>query len=509
MLKVILLATFIIGDFFTGSASYISSARLARKIQQEIYAWDVEGARRDLENLPEDSPLYHYLKGYILFYEENYGEALKELEIAVKELQLDQVASLYNLVKNTYEETASFKKVETEHFVIYYRPGKDEILIPFAKETLEKAWKNVGTDLDYFPKGKIRVEIYPSYESFMRISTLTRKDIETSGTIALCNYNRIMITSPRSTLFGYRWRDTLNHEMVHYFLTRMTRNYAPLWLQEGVAKAEETRWRLEGPRPLSPIAQTVLSRALKKGDFVTFDEMIPSFAKLGSSERVTLAFAEVLSMVHMIIDRGGYPLLRKLINASVTYRGDSEKMIRVLGYDSLQQFLEAWKNYIRSQKLVTLEYIPDERVPLSRKNLSEDHFRLGEMLKDRLHFASAAYEFQKAIKNSSRYDPVLYYKYAFTLFHSGRIDEARKVLEKSIEFSPDYESMYALLGYIYLRKKEWNKAIDNFNEAIDLNPFDPLIHRGLIEAYSRLGREKDVAREKQILKILTGGGSSD
>ena len=509
MLKFLLIVSFLISDFFTGNGSYISTVRTIRRIQRDIFAWDLDSAEEKLQKLPPDSPFYHYLRGYILFYRGDYGGALRELEVAVKDLKDDHVYSLYNLVKNTLEETQNFKSVETEHFILYYEPGKDEILIPYAKETLEKAWKNVGRDLGYFPPGKIRVEIYPFYESFMRISSLTRKDIETSGTIALCNYNRIMITSPRSTLLGYRWRDTLNHEMVHYFLTKMTGNYAPLWLQEGVAKAEETRWRFDGPRPLSPIAQTILLKALKTGDFVTFEEMIPSFAKLGSGERVTLAFAEVLSMVRMIIDKGGYPLLRKLILASVKYKGDSDLMIKEIGYRSLSDFLSEWKSYLRKQKLVSLDYVPEERVALKYRNSSNDHFRLGEMLKNRLHFASASYEFEKAVKNSDKYDPILYYKYAFSLYHSGRVEEARKILKKALRFSPDYESMYTLLGYVYIKQKKFQKAMSSFKESIDLNPFNPLIHQGLIKVYKQLGRKEEVEEEKRILSILHGGGKSD
>ncbi len=505
MFKFLLLTSFFISDFFSvPQGNIFLTIRKAREIEHLIYAWDVDNAERKLRNFPPDNPFYHYLKAHLLFYEGEYGEALREIETAVRKLDSEEVINLYNLIKNTYEETKDFKKRETSHFVIYYAPGKDEILLDMAEETLEKAWKAVGDDLGYFPPGKIRVEIYPFYEDFMRVSTLTRKDIETSGTIALCNYNKIMITSPKATLYGYRWRDTLNHEMVHYFLTRMTHNYAPLWLQEGVAKAEEQRWRRKGPRELSPLAQSALLRAIKKNDFVTFREMIPSFAKLGSAERVTLAFAEVLSMVRMIVNKGGYPLLRKLIMASVKYHGNSDKMVKEIGFRGLKDFLQQWKAYIKSQPLVFLNYQPSERVELRRKNIDEKYFRLGEMLEDRLHFVSAAYEFKKAIDAGKKYDPLLYYKYSFTLFHAGKVDEAEKILKFALKYSPDYESMHTLLGMICLKKKKIDCAEREFKEGLDLNPFDPLIHRGLIKLYSLKGDQAGLEREKKIMKILGG-----
>ena len=41
------------------------------------------------------------------------------------------------------------------------------------------------------------------------MSTLTEKEIETTGTIALCKYGKLMIVTPRATVFGYPWMDTL------------------------------------------------------------------------------------------------------------------------------------------------------------------------------------------------------------------------------------------------------------------------------------------------------------
>ena len=161
MLKFLLFSAYILSDFFTPQGNFISHLATVRMIQKDIYAWDIQDAEKKLKKLPKNSPFFSYLKGYILFFNGNYKEAMSYLEKAVDELNSNEVINLYNLVKNTYEETKDFKHVETPHFIISYMPGKSEILIPMAKETLEKAWENVGEDLGYYPLEKIRVEIYP------------------------------------------------------------------------------------------------------------------------------------------------------------------------------------------------------------------------------------------------------------------------------------------------------------------------------------------------------------
>src|SRR5256886_16826522 len=108
---------------------------------------------------------------------------------------------------------------------------------------MKKAHAALTQDLGYSPPGKVRVEVYETAQALARVSPLTVAEIKASGTIALCKYNRLMITSPRALLRGYAWLDTLSHEFVHYLVTRKGRNSVPIWLQEGLAKFLETRWR--------------------------------------------------------------------------------------------------------------------------------------------------------------------------------------------------------------------------------------------------------------------------
>src|SRR5207245_617002 len=79
----------------------------------------------------------------------------------------------------------------------------------------------------------------------------------------LCKYNRLMITSPRALLRGYAWLDTLSHEFVHYLVTRKGRNAVPIWLQEGLAKFLETRWRGAPGLAVDEMSTTLLTTAAR------------------------------------------------------------------------------------------------------------------------------------------------------------------------------------------------------------------------------------------------------
>ena len=91
-----------------------------------------------------------------------------------------------------------------------------------------------------------------------------------------------MLTSPRGLARGYGWRDTIAHEFVHYFVTKVSKNTVPIWLHEGIAKFQETRWRDAPGHKLDPPQEDLLARSLKKDQLITFEQMHPSMALLPS-----------------------------------------------------------------------------------------------------------------------------------------------------------------------------------------------------------------------------------
>ena len=138
----------------------------------------------------------------------------------------------------------------------------------------------LGTTLIISQKNLFLLKFFPDAESFCTISTLTKEEIETSGTVAICLFNRVIITSPRLQPRGYQWLDTLTHEYVHYVIMKKTYNRVPIWLHEGIAKYEEKRW-LENITPKLPVSlESLMAEAVEKDYFITFEQMHPSLAKL-------------------------------------------------------------------------------------------------------------------------------------------------------------------------------------------------------------------------------------
>src|SRR5262249_25675738 len=198
----------------TGFGDYVKAVRAPE--EQRID--DARDLVAELAKAAPDDPEVQALEAQVAFLDGDYARAAGLLD----KLTDPKLKELKPLVNETIAATKGMLHKDSPHFSIFYQPGKDEVLVDLAAETLESAYATIGEDLGEKPKGKIRVEILPRVSDLARVSTLTEKEIETSGTIALCKYNKLMVVSPRATLFGYPWLDTMAHELTHYIIMRAT-----------------------------------------------------------------------------------------------------------------------------------------------------------------------------------------------------------------------------------------------------------------------------------------------
>ena len=103
---------------------------------------------------------------------------------------------------------------------------------------------------------------------------MTEKDVRTTGVVALSKWSRLLMVSPRSLSGGHDWEDTIAHEYIHLVVSHHTRDRAPVWLQEAIAKYLDNRWR-DGSDGfhLDPYSEGLLADAVKTGNLVTFEHV--------------------------------------------------------------------------------------------------------------------------------------------------------------------------------------------------------------------------------------------
>lgn len=480
--------------------------------------WKFDEAAELIRSLAKefpDSEEVRFLNAQSEFFHGHYDKAWEILKNFTDRRQ--QIAEFKQHVNRTRKATNGFVSQESPHFIFRYKNGPDQILVPYAKEVMERSYEVLGKLFNYFPKEKVLVEIYPSQEPFSQISPLTLKDISTSGTVALCKYNRLMMISPGSLIRGYAWMDTLSHEYIHYLLTRSSHNTVPLWLHEGLAKYFETVWR-GNPEPLHPIMETILARGLANDHLIGLQEMIPSLAKLKTAEDVHLAYAEVYTMVEYMLSLKGEGVVPVLIGNMAKGLPFAEALKNNLELD-LDTFQSGWVQYAKEKNLKTIPGLKvlNYRFRSSRKPSMDDEEKddetieskqardwvfLGDLLKSKNQPQAAAIEYQKAIAESKTLSPVLHNKLGVTYMLLKEFDYAEPLFQEILKYYPAFPTALANLGDLYFHTKQYDKALGYLEQAVRINPFNPFVHTRLIELYKLTGNPQKKEAQTRLFRML-------
>jgi uncharacterized protein HemY len=479
---------------------------------------DVDGARAVAEPLlaaHPDDPGAKLAVGVLRLFEQRYDDAVSLMEASGAGDPMGYLA----LARAARDVTKGHVRSDSEHFVVSHPPGKDEVLVPYLVDTLERQRAALQRALGYAPNGKLVVEVVNDVKELARITTLTEAEIRTSGTVAVCKFNKLMLLSPKALLKGYDWQDTAAHEYTHLVLTRKSRNEAPIWLQEGLAKWFEDDWR-GGTEPLSPVAAALVKEAVQKGTLVTFDEMHPSIAKLPSQERAALAYAEVVLAVEKMVLQAGPAVLVKVLDLAAQGQDAKDAVAAALGVP-FERFLDEWKRHMAvrplprggDHELRKLRFRDDPKQAGTWAEWAEiaddkarGFARLGEMMRARGRWSAARVEYRKAFDRVGARVPILSDQYALAALQTGADDVAERVLAEAISWNPDHPGLHVHLARLLVKRQDWTAARDHLLLANRQDPFDPEIHAGLSKALAALGDTGGASREERFARILIPEG---
>ena len=459
--------------------------------------------------------------GRVKFYQGRYPEALASLEKSLAVDSKDQRAQGWKLLTQfTLDALKTLKRFESPHFVVYLDEKRDGILASYALDTLEKTYAVIGAELGYYPKEKVRVEIAPDASSFNAISTLSLRDIEETGAVGICKFNKLMIISPRALSFGYRWLDSVSHEYVHYVIVAVSNNQTPIWLHEGTARFYETRWRKPEPPKdaaedyLTPANQTLLVQALEKNQFVGFKNMEPSLIHLETPEQVQLAYAEAASAIDFFNQTKGKTAMRELLGA-LTDNSTPAAIEKVFGMP-FATFEARWRSFLKSKKLKEIEGSRVRKLKVKKDQKEDEEVvelkeiqsavarqrtYLGDQILGKGRPQAAVNEYQRALQASPR-SPIILNKLGRVFIQMKRFDDALPHLKAALELDPDNANAYVQLGRVYHAGKNYTESRNALEEAIQINPFNPTIYKLLVEVYSALGDQEKAKQSKTALEKL-------
>jgi tetratricopeptide (TPR) repeat protein len=491
-------------------ADSVQSASIATSLESAVRAIDelrLADAEQILAELDQDKASTLFERARLAFHRGAYADAVALVDRALvdaKGRERTRYQNVRDLFASTHEVTRGFthERSPDGRYEVSYPPGKDALIARYALAVLAAADQALSVLLDTGLEPPLRLEIYASPDDFARVSSLTVEQIETTGTVALSKWNRLMITSPKALVRGYPWADTITHELVHLLLSRKSADKAPVWLQEGTAKLLERSWRKQDSDLfLDAGARALLHTRNAKGKLLTFEQMHPSIAMLPSEDDAALAFAQVATFMQRYVADHGQVALRDALSR-IAGGTDAREALAAAASTSFAKLEASWKASLprateaeEVRRLVTRfrkgDGAQDESAEVEEEG-ARKHMRIGDLLWDRGRKRGAAREYEKAYRQDPL-DPIVTARWARAALQVDQTQSVVEVLTPHVQRHPGHAPAQALLGRAQLLLGDHAAARASLREAIWINPFDPDPHCDLVQA-SDDEREREAER---------------
>jgi len=383
-----------------------------------------------------------------------------------------EVAGLAQLAESCAGATAASLVVEDVARGIWVRlqDADDEPLVPYLVQVADRAREAVRVDLGVELPRPLRIDVVRDLFSLSGVSGLPLEAAETTGTVAVARWGRVTLLSPRASRHGYPWQDTLAHELVHLGLSRATRDFAPLWLQEGVAKRQEQRWR--PPRPFDEVDahDRIAQRALLTGTSVGVDNLGPSIAMLPSADAASIAFSEVTSFINFWIRENGRAAFRLLLQdlKGLAQRDPNEALRGVSGYN-LSEWNLRWQSWLRTREPA----IPPRNM-IAGGSPELGRVRIGDLLLRGQYYDAAARNFAAALARAPQ-SSALRFRASEADLAAGRGALADERLGKLDDLDGPHAGWFALRGRFAAEAGQKEAAEAASTMALSLDPWSELV----------------------------------
>ncbi len=451
------------------AASRVGAPSRTEQVADAVTEIDLERAEKLLAGAHGDSPGLSFESARLAVYRGDCSGALVTLS-RPELLETKEGAALKALAESCAGATAAGLIVEDKPRGLWLRiqDEADRPLAPFIFDVAEQARKAVSASVGVELLRPLRIDLVRDLFSLSAVSGLPLNAAETTGTLAVARWGRVILLSPRAAPLGFPWEDTLAHEITHLIVTRATRDHAPLWLQEGMAKRLETSWRPARPFDEPEWADVTAQRALLEGRSIGIDHLGPSIAMLPTPEAASIAFAEVTSFVSYFVREAGEPAL-KLLFADLKGSGQhgAEVALRsVTGY-TLSEWNRRWQAALQSGEHQKAKLAERSQASGGRELARRVH--LSDLLFARGASRSAASEIAPALPRFGR-EPAVRWRAARAWLDAGDASQAKSALGGLEDIGSVHGPWFGVRGRLLREAGDGAEAEASFRIGIAVDP---------------------------------------
>lgn len=239
------------------------------------------------------------------------GEEAEAAQLLTKSFANDPFNVRVKNMLEVLDVLQGYAVLETEHFVLKFDRGQDELLAKYAAKYLEEeVYPEIVAKLGYEPQGKSLFEIFSRAKNTSGHGWFSARMVGLPfiGTVGACAGKIVALASPTDAPKKFHWGRVLKHEFVHVVNLQQTDFNIPHWFTEGLAVRLE-----EMPRPT--LWNEVLAERFAADTLFNLDTINLGFIRPADSNEWALAYTQAELYCEYLVATYGDDALAKMLTA--------------------------------------------------------------------------------------------------------------------------------------------------------------------------------------------------
>ncbi len=435
------------------------------------------------------------------------GEEAEAAKLLTESFAIDPFNVRVKNMLEVLDVLKDYATIETEHFIVCFDRGNDELLARYAARHLEEdVFPQLTKLLGYSPPGKTLIEIFSSSGRIRGHSWFSARMVGLPfiGTVGACAGKMVALTSPRELPEKYDWATVLRHEFVHVLNLQQTDFAVPHWLTEGLAVYLEDQ-----PRP----KKWTILLASRQHDLFNLDTLTLGFIRPQSSDDWTLAYCQAELYVEFLLKTYGDDAIAKLLAAYRDGLSTPAALQRCFGVKQAD-FEASYREHVQSQIESAGKLMPRSSSPLAElerraaaaPNDADAAAELALAWLDRQDNTQARRWAVQAQRLKPKHAGAAYVL-ARLQMSIGDVEAATKLLEESLDKAAPHEELLALLAAIKLKAGDFPAAEELYRLGDRHFPGSDRWVTGLARVYLQPGGVPDA--ETKLLPVLRRWSDQD
>jgi tetratricopeptide (TPR) repeat protein len=398
--------------------------------------------------------------------------------------------------------------LETEHFILKFDRGQDELLARYASRYLEEeVYPELCQHFGFEPKGKSLFELFNKARNTNGHGWFSARMVGLPyvGTVGACAGKMVALASPNDMPQKYNWARVLKHEFVHVLNLQQTDFNIPHWFTEALAVESEGY-----PRP--QVWNQLLAERVPKGDLLDLETINLGFIRPKSSLDWQMAYCQAQLYAQYMKSKYGKDSTAKMLTAyadNLTTREALMRSFQVKQEDFEKGYLEFVKEIVAG---LSVQAKPAEMTQAELQRAQEAdpddpdlQARLAATLLARKDYPAARKLAQKAVKTEPKHQLA---NYVLANIHLvvGDDEEAMKLLEACLDRKAPDEKVLSLLATMKFKEKKYDEAAELYELAAKNEPQNSAWTKGLARIYLTT---KDNAKLAPVLARLASLDADD